>query len=142
MKSRRTLEISSLFIAMFLVLACGGDREQATNNGTDTSLLGADTRPPVAVAETGHSVVVTIEDNAIGMLDTHPPGPTVFTVTNAGQKPHNFVVERDLLDWRLDQDLQPGETGSVQVDLQAGGTYRAYCPLEGHAEQMTFTVRR
>ena len=128
-------------LVMLLCVACGGEKKEAAGTANDNNLL-VDTRPPIAVTEGGQTVVVTLDDNVVGMPTTVPPGPTVFTVTNSGQKPHNFVVERDTLDWRLDEDLQPAATKSVQVDLQAGGTYRAYCPLEGHAEQLSFTVSR
>lgn len=128
-------------VAVFAVMlvACGGDEKASSE---ELRPMDEPSRGPVAVAETGQTVVVSIDDNVIGMNDTLPPGPTVFTVTNNGSKPHNFVIAQDILDWRLDQDLQPGQTSSVQVDLKAGTTYRASCPLEGHVEQLNFNVSR
>jgi uncharacterized cupredoxin-like copper-binding protein len=122
-----------------VLAACGGDE---TASKEELKPMDEPTRGTVAIAESGQTVVVSIDDNVIGMNDTVPPGPTVFTVTNNGSKPHNFVVSQDILDWRLEQDLQPGQSASVQLDLKAGTTYRASCPLDGHVEQLNFSVSR
>ncbi len=71
-----------------------------------------------------------------------PPGPTEFVVTNIGELPHNFEIEGQGIEREFEEDLQAGETRTMQVDLQPG-EYRVYCPVGNHAErgmEMTLTV--
>lgn len=98
------------------------------------------TPTPVAGA-----IDVTISEGGIAMPERLQAGPVVFTITNDGTEPHNFVFANDLVgSFFLDADLQPGESGTLSVNLPPG-IYTAYCPLGdgGHAadgEQLTIEV--
>ncbi len=98
------------------------------------------TPTPVAGA-----IDVTISDGEIVMPERLLAGPVVFTITNDGTEPHNFVFANDLVgSFFLDADLQPGESGTLSVNLPPG-IYTAYCPLDegDHAadgEQLTIEV--
>jgi uncharacterized cupredoxin-like copper-binding protein len=61
-------------------------------------------------------------------------GTVTFDVTNDGQVVHNLEVEGNGVEEELEQDLQPGDSGKLTVDLQPG-TYEWYCPVDEHAEQ-------
>lgn len=78
-------------------------------------------------------VEVTEEEWLINMPASLPAGLTTFEVTNTGAVVHNFEIEGQDIEEELESDLQPGDTGSLTVDLQPG-TYTVYCPISGHDE--------
>ena len=63
---------------------------------------------------------MTLTECAIDMLAGLPPGPMPFVVANAGQIEHTFEVEGQGIEEEFEQNLQPGQTKGVQVDLQPG----------------------
>ena len=82
----------------------------------------------------GATVQVSLSDFAIDMPAELAAGPTVFTITNDGEVPHNFEIEGQGIEVELEENLQPGETGTLEVDLQPG-TYEVYCPVGNHADR-------
>ena len=88
---------------------------------------------PAASPMAGNVVEVSLTDFAIDMPAELPAGPTVFHISNDGQAPHNFEVEGQGIEVELEENLQPGESGMLEVDLQAG-TYEIYCPVGNHAD--------
>ena len=62
-----------------------------------------------------------------------PPGPTKFTVTNAGKAPHNFTI---LIDGKEQKtpNIAAGATGTLEVNLTPG-TYQTLCDLPGHKDK-------
>jgi predicted lipoprotein with Yx(FWY)xxD motif/uncharacterized cupredoxin-like copper-binding protein len=87
---------------------------------------------PVAAGE-ANTVDVTLTDFAIDMPAELPAGRTVFNITNDGDAEHNFEVEGNGIEEELEENLQPGESGTLEVDLQPG-TYEIYCPVGNHAD--------
>lgn len=83
------------------------------------------------MAMEGDTVEVSLVDHDINMPSTLPPGFTVFRVTNQGDEEHNFEVEGQGDEHVFPQDLQPGETQTMEVDLQEG-SYVVYCPVSNH----------
>jgi uncharacterized cupredoxin-like copper-binding protein len=53
---------------------------------------------------------------------------------NNGTIEHNLEVEGQGIEEAFDSNLQPGETRTLEVDLQPG-TYEVYCPVADHADQ-------
>lgn len=136
---------------VLLLVACSSSSETTTTQAqattTTTSAAGAQT------------VTVTLADvDANTMLLTPSPdsvaaGEVTFEVTNAGDREHEFVVlQTDLAidDLPFDdaadeviedgpgltavdeiEELQPGETKTLTVTLDAGN-YALICNLEGH----------
>ncbi len=47
---------------------------------------------------------------------------------------HSFEISGQGIDKKLDTNLQPGETKTLQVDLKAG-SYVVFCPVDGHQNQ-------
>jgi len=90
--------------------------------------------PAAASSDSGaNEVQVTLSEMVIDMPTELPAGKTVFTVTNNGTIDHNFEIEGQGIEMELEQNLKPGETGMLEVDLQAG-TYEIYCPVGQHAD--------
>jgi predicted lipoprotein with Yx(FWY)xxD motif/uncharacterized cupredoxin-like copper-binding protein len=87
--------------------------------------------PPVAGG--GNTVDVSLTDFKIDMPSELPAGRTVFSVTNDGDAEHNFEVEGNGIEEELEENLQPGESGTLELDLKPG-TYEVYCPVDGHAD--------
>lgn len=144
-------------LSLLMLAACGeAEREEATTPGGDeaaTTATAVDTtstwitgeqRAPIAVAEGGQTVIVSVDDNNIAIPETLVPGPAVFTVTNAGSKEHSLMVKAgETMVKQLDTPVQPAATASMNVDLPAG-TYTVVCPIEGHdkaGEQRTLVVQ-
>jgi len=97
---------------------------------------------PVVLAQDSNTVQVSLTEFEIDMPDSIPAGPTTFEVTNNGTVEHNFEVEGQGVEEELETNLQPGETGTLEVDLQPG-TYEIYCPVadhEGQGMSLTLTV--
>jgi len=114
----------------------------ADGASTDVSVFIAQTQrqrkaaTPAAAgsAAAGAPVEVSLREFAIDMPDSLPAGPTTFTVTNAGTIEHSFEIEGRGIEQELEHHLKPGETMTLQVDLEPG-KYEVYCPVDGHKEQ-------
>lgn len=61
------------------------------------------------------------------------PGEVRLAVTNTGSYTHAFEVERNGNEVVRTDNLSPGDSRVVTVDLSEG-RYEVYCPIEGHAE--------
>jgi uncharacterized cupredoxin-like copper-binding protein len=79
----------------------------------------------------GNVVEASLSEYKIEMPASLRAGAITFRVTNAGTVEHNFVVEGQGIKRTFDNNLQPNETNTLQVNLTAG-TYQVYCPVEGH----------
>lgn len=87
-------------------------------------------------------VQVSLVEWAIEMPTELAAGPVTFEVTNNGRVRHNFEIEGQGIEAVLEENLQPGETMSLEAELTPG-EYRVYCPVEDHAAQgmeLTLTV--
>ena len=134
-------------IRMFVTLMLAGltlagtaactDQTENDNTMADTALADPEGLQPQAGAMQGHgamqddTVNVGLVDFELNMPATLPAGPTIFRVTNQGTMAHNFELERDDEEHMFPQDLQPGESRTLEVDLKEG-TYQVYCPVGDH----------
>lgn len=95
---------------------------------------------PLALAQGNNPVEVTLIDGQIQMVNSLPAGSITFNVTNNGTKEHSFEIEGNGIEEALDPTLQPGQSGTLNVNLQPG-TYEVYCPVGNHrAEGMTMQL--
>jgi hypothetical protein len=78
--------------------------------------------------EAGHTAAVVIEDTNIGIESELEPGLTLFTVRNNGTIQHSLVIAGEGNTYRLPSALEPGETGTLEANLEPG-EYRVYDPL-------------
>lgn len=104
------------------------------------------------------AVDVTLTEYEIDMPSSLVAGSFIFNVSNAGQEEHNlrfallsnldeevpseltFDEEEpsrtgeDRADWVFDENLGPGESGTLELEL-GPGVYEVFCPVDDHAEQ-------
>lgn len=78
-------------------------------------------------------VEVQEEEHTISMPSSIRAGLTVFEISNVGTEEHSFVIEGQGIQAQLEENLQPGESDTLEVDLLPG-SYLVYCPVEDHAE--------
>jgi uncharacterized cupredoxin-like copper-binding protein len=88
-----------------------------------------------AMTETGavNTVEVELVDGEINMPESLPAGLTEFTVTNNGTEDHNFEIEGQGIEEVFEEDLAPGDSNTLQVEL-AAGEYEVYCPVGDHRD--------
>ena len=82
------------------------------------------------------AVDVVLADGRISIPERLAVGPVVLTITNEGTEAHTFVLQGEAGNtYFLDEELQPGETGTLSFYLPPGN-YTAYCSAAdgAHAE--------
>ena len=86
-------------------------------------------------------VDVVLQEFEILMPRQLGAGPATFRVTNRGTMQHSFEIEGQGTERKLDEPLEPGETETLQVDLEPG-QYRVYCPVSDHTQRgMSFQLQ-
>jgi mono/diheme cytochrome c family protein len=78
-------------------------------------------------------IQVGLAEYEINMPSSISAGLTLFEVTNTGTKEHNFRIEGQGMEREFEENLQPGETQAMGVDLEPG-TYEVDCPIANDAE--------
>ena len=156
------LRVMATVAALTLVLAaCGSSDDGSSTSATEAPTTAATESPTPTTAE-GTAVAVTMGEtdvqNMYMNLDpaTVSAGSVTFTVVNEGVKKHEFVVlstdvlaadlpivndevnEEDYVVIDEIEDLPPGETGTLTVDL-APGHYALICNLKGHMRMGMYT---
>ena len=123
--------VAVLAVAASLGLAaCGGDDDDDDGGAAATT-----TETGGATGGAAETVDVTATDFKFDPKDpTVKPGDVTFDVTNDGQTVHNLEVEGPSGEEELPEDLQPGDSGEVSVDLSEPGKYKFYCPVGNHEE--------
>jgi uncharacterized cupredoxin-like copper-binding protein len=139
-------------ISFTLAVACDDDED-----GEPTATAGAE-ESPAATSETpaeGASIDVTLTEFSITAGEAAAaPGAVSFNIENAGGEEHEFMVAKldaagaelpvledgsvdeaqaDIVDEIEAEELQPGDTATLDVDLEAG-SYVLLCNL---VEEMT-----
>jgi len=131
-KRGRWSAIAILAVAASLgIAACGGDDDDDDESAGTT----ATTEETTAAGGGGETVKVSATDFKFDPSDPRvAPGEVTFDVTNDGETLHNLEVEGPSGEAELPEDLQPGDSGSLAVDLGEPGTYKFYCPVGNHEE--------
>jgi uncharacterized cupredoxin-like copper-binding protein len=135
-----TAAIAATALSGLALAACGGEEGAETIAAPETTTEGA----TGATGATGEAQEVDVSETEFAIDPANPEaraGTVTFNVTNDGELPHNLEVEGSGVEEELEQDLQPGDSGELTVDLEPG-TYQLYCPVGDHAEQgMEGTLR-
>jgi plastocyanin len=110
---------------------CGssGSNSDSTSSGTSsgTSTTAKATGP-------GGTVNVSLTDFKLNPADpTVKSGDVTFDATNDGATVHSIEVEGAGEEAKLPAELQPGQKGTVTVNLPPG-TYEWYCPIANHKD--------
>lgn len=116
-----------LVVALLSVVGCGGG-----DNGGGTAA--APTTTPQGTTQATETIDVSLSDFKI---DPSKPrirkrGQADFRVKNDGGTPHNLEIEGPNGNSVLPSNLNPGQTGTLRVDLSKPGKYKWYCPLDDH----------
>jgi uncharacterized cupredoxin-like copper-binding protein len=126
---RATL-LAALAVGLIGVAGCGGD----DNGGGGTSA--ATTATGTTTTQAAKTIDVSLTDFKID-----PPTPSIakagqvqFRVKNDGATPHNLEVEGPNGETELPSNLNPGQTGTLTVDLSKPGKYEWYCPVGKHRD--------
>ena len=130
------IALATMVVAVPLALsACGGGDESSTSAGASgaSGASGA-----AGAAGGGNAQSVDIKETEFKLTpDTVnvKPGTVEFHATNDGSTTHSLEVEGPNGDEELETDLQPGDEGTLSVDLSKPGTYEMYCPIDDHRDQ-------
>jgi uncharacterized cupredoxin-like copper-binding protein len=126
---RRTL-LAALVVALVGVAGCGGD----DNGGGDTTA--ATTTTGASTTQAAKTIDVSLTDFKID-----PPNPRIakagqveFRVKNEGGTVHNLQVEGPKGETVIPSNLNPGQTGTLKVDLSKPGKYQWFCPVDNHRD--------
>ena len=116
---RGAVLLFAALLACLSFVACGGDSSSSSQD---------------------RMVQVNVTDQELQMPETLPTGPTTFQITNAGNHEHSFGIVGPAGDETLDKTLKPGETATLDINLDAG-TYRVYCPVdESHGKPLQLAL--
>jgi uncharacterized cupredoxin-like copper-binding protein len=126
------IAIGALGVAAPGVAGCGGGDDSG-----DTSAATTTAEPAGGGGGGGGETVdVSLVDFKIDPADpTVKAGEVTFKATNDGNTTHSLEIEGPGEGTELPQDLAPGDSGQVTVDLSKPGTYEWYCPIDSHKEQ-------
>ena len=111
---------------------CGSsdDNSDSTSSGTSSG----ESSTTAKATGPGGNVTVSLTDFKLNPSDpTVKSGDVTFNATNDGQTVHSIEVEGPGEEAELPEDLQPGQKGSVTVNLPPG-TYEWYCPIANHKD--------
>jgi uncharacterized cupredoxin-like copper-binding protein len=86
------------------------------------------------VPEDVSTTEVGLTEYEIAMPTSLSAGSQTFRVTNNGATEHNFEVEGQGIEQEFETNLSPGETQTMQLNLEPG-TYEVYCPVGNHRDQ-------
>jgi plastocyanin len=111
----RLLPLAVLVTALALA-GCGGD------DGTSASPSSARSTIEVHLSE------YKLNPSTVS-VDT--PGTYTFKAVNDGQSVHALEIEGHGVEEET-EDIQPGESAEITVDLQEAGDYELYCPVDDH----------
>lgn len=118
---RRRILPALVLSATLALVACGPtEDDEGATEGT----------PPAG----GTAVEVVLTEYQIDMPASIPAGMITFDVANSGEMTHSFEVEGNGVEESLEDDLEPNQTASLEVELEPG-TYTVYCPIGDHADQ-------
>jgi uncharacterized cupredoxin-like copper-binding protein len=116
--------VTGVLVLLLVVFGgCGGD--DSGNGGKGQTSEGA--------AET---IEVSLTDFAISPANprVESGGQVEFRVRNDGETVHDLEVEGPGTETKLASELDPGQSGTLTVDLSEPGRYEWYCPVGNHRD--------
>jgi len=98
--------------------------------------LAAPAGAPAAPAESPPArVLVTAREYSFTLSRPKlPPGDAIVQLYNFGEDPHDLSLQRAGSGRVFEVgDVEPGDTGSLELRLRRGSTYRLWCAIDPHA---------
>jgi uncharacterized cupredoxin-like copper-binding protein len=115
--------IAVLICAAFALAGCGGG---GSSESADTT---------TAASRSASQQTVTVSEKEFSLtpssVDVDRAGTVSFTVKNDGQITHALEVEGNGVETET-EEIQPGESATLTVELSRAGSYEMYCPIDGH----------
>jgi uncharacterized cupredoxin-like copper-binding protein len=117
----------------------GGGHDHGGGNTTSSSAATTTGSSPGGVIKT-----IVIKETEFELspssVTLSKPGTYAFKTENKGSAQHSLEIDGKGVESkggkageaRLDQDLDPGQSGVLTVTFQKPGTYEMYCPIIGH----------
>lgn len=127
----------AVFAAIALA-ACGDDDSNDESAASTTDASASADASTESGSGGGGAQTVAVSETEYALDPANPtvkPGSVTFNVSNDGQIVHTLEVEGPNGEQELETDLQPGQTGTLAVDLSEPGSYEFYCPIADHKEQ-------
>jgi plastocyanin len=131
-RASRLIVLAVAALSAAAIAGCGGDDEEATVATTGpTGPTG-----PTGAAGQAQEIEVSETDFQLDPPDpTVKPGEVTITATNDSDTTvHSLEVEGPQGSEELQEDLQPGDSGELTVDLDEPGKYKWYCPIANHEQ--------
>jgi uncharacterized cupredoxin-like copper-binding protein len=129
---RKILLLLAVSIPLMLA-ACGGDDSDTSSSSTAASTETTDT----SASSTGGGAAISIGETEYALDPADPTakaGSVTLEAVNNGSITHNLEIEGNGIEEQATEDLDPGASGEVTVDLKPG-TYEIYCGIGNHREQ-------
>jgi plastocyanin len=126
-----------MVLLALVVAGCGDDSD------TTTTGVPAEDTPPVPKASKQLVIHETEFRLDPAQANGGDEGLVTIKVVNDGKVAHALDVDGPNGLVELDGRLEPGESATLEADLDKPGTYTMYCPLDGHrgkGMQGTITV--
>jgi plastocyanin len=111
------------------------EAEETGGEGPDTAASGGD-------EDASGAIEVGMEEYEFIPSDVSAAGGDTVTASNDGQTVHNLTVLDGDEELGATEDVDPGQSGELQVDFDPGD-YEMICTIPGHADlgmEGTFTV--
>lgn len=128
MRVIRILAVLAIAATFGLAASCGGDDDAEVTVATEA------TTTEEAAAGGGGATEIAMTEYKFDPADVTVGARATITVTNDGQLPHNYTVEREGAGPLTTGDIDPGSSGEITLDL-APDEYKVICTIPGHAEQ-------
>jgi uncharacterized cupredoxin-like copper-binding protein len=103
-----------LLLPILVLAGCGGGNNESTQAGPVVQT--------VQISEKEFSLTPST-------VNVSKAGTVEFQLTNDGQVTHAFEVEGNGVEEET-EDIEPGQSATLRVDLSKGGSYEMYCPIE------------
>lgn len=134
---------ASTDVSVFVARGLGGDTTGSSageaDDGPGSASPVAAARAAARVGAVDDTVEVSLVEWSVDLPTEIESGRIAFEVTNDGTIRHDFRIVGEGIDDGLSANLLPGETGTLEVDLEAG-TYDVYCPIGNHRNEGMETV--
>jgi plastocyanin len=129
---------AALGLAAALIFTPGCAPRQADDPGVARTTEAEPTLTPDSAAVEAGTLEIVADDMEFhpGVFDVKAGDTVRISLRNASAMPHNIVFELPGGDVRLNEDLAPGETGTLEFTAPSEpDAYVFYCPVGNHREQ-------
>jgi plastocyanin len=111
----RLFGLAALVLTVALA-GCGGDEESSPSSSGE-----------------GQTIEIRLSDFALdpSQVSVQKPGTYTFRAVNDGQTVHALEIEGHGVEEET-EDIQPGETADLTIELTEAGDYELYCPVDDH----------